>query len=62
MRKNQNQLNKNGKRHGNWVSYHHNGELMFKGDYTNGEITRYWEYHSYKAGYWSCRFVKVFHI
>lgn len=56
MRKNQNQLNKNGKRHGHWVSYHHNGELMFKGDYTNGEITRYWEYHSYS------RFVKVYHI
>tara|TARA_R110000822_G_scaffold164528_3_gene305154 strand:- start:354 stop:530 length:177 start_codon:yes stop_codon:yes gene_type:complete len=58
MRKNQNQLNKNGKRHGYWEEYHANGKLMLKGDFANGEKSRYWEYYSYSSN----GFVKVFQI
>ena len=36
---------KNGKKNGEWLSYHRNGQLFSKGNFTNGEKGGLWEFY-----------------
>lgn len=41
-----NQVNSDGIKHGYWESYYFNGQLMYKGNWNNGNRHGYWEdYH-----------------
>ena len=42
-----NKYDEQGKRHGYWEQYHHNGQLWRKGEYRHGKAHGLWEY------YWS---------
>ena len=40
-----NQYDEEGERHGYWEGYRTNGNLMYKGNYDNGNIIGYWEWY-----------------
>jgi len=40
-----NLFNAEGKRHGYWEVYYHNGNLSYKGNHVDGKEHGYWEYY-----------------
>jgi len=46
MNKDMTPKNKEGQRHGLWEHYYSNGNLTYKGNYTNGEADGYWEFYN----------------
>jgi antitoxin component YwqK of YwqJK toxin-antitoxin module len=45
-----NKYNTEGKKEGYWEEYHENGELWYKGSYTNGIMDGYWEFYYSDGG------------
>ena len=41
--------NDKGQLHGYWKYYHFNGNLMFKGNYSNDKPVGYWEWYNYNG-------------
>tara|TARA_R110000851_G_scaffold16799_1_gene54213 strand:+ start:434 stop:598 length:165 start_codon:yes stop_codon:yes gene_type:complete len=44
-----NELNEAGKEIGYWELYNSNGEIMYKGNYSDGELVGYWEWYHYNG-------------